>query len=93
MDVAILILKLTISHFLDNDVPHSASGGVCVYQLDTFAWASDCVADFYASCLLLTQKLLDQGYRYHKLCKTFFLNFTLNTLVWCLCSMLGLGLF
>ena len=55
--------------FLDNDVPLSASSGVCVYQLVQFAWASDCVADFDASCLLLTQKLLKQGYRYHKLCK------------------------
>ena len=88
MDVAILNFP-----FLDNDVPHSASSGVCVYQLVQFAWASDCVADFDASCLLLTQKLLKQGYCYHKLCKKNFLNFTRDTVVWCLCSMLGLGLF
>ena len=79
--------------FLNNNVPHSASSGVCVYQLVQFVLASDCVAEFNTSCLLLTQKLLKQGYRYHKLCKTLFLNFTPDTVVWCPCSMLGLGLY
>ena len=33
--------------------------------------ASNYVADFNTRNKLLTQKLLKQGYRYHKLCKTF----------------------
>ena len=37
-----------------------------------FARASSHVADFNTRNKLLTQKLLKQGYRYHKLCKTFF---------------------
>ena len=36
-----------------------------------FARASSYVADFNTRNKLLTQKLLKQGYRYHKLCKTF----------------------
>ena len=36
-----------------------------------FARASSHVADFNTRNKLLTQKLLKQGYRYHKLCKTF----------------------
>ena len=36
-----------------------------------FARASSYVADFNAHNKLLTKKLLKQGYRYHKLCKTF----------------------
>ena len=57
--------------FLDGGVPRSASCGVCVSQLIRFAGASGCVADFSARSELLTQKLLKQGYRYHKLRKTF----------------------
>ena len=40
-------------------------------QLIRFARASSCVADFNTRNKLLTQKLLKQGYRYHKLRKTF----------------------
>ena len=36
-----------------------------------FARASGHVADFNTRNKSLTQKLLKQGYRYHKLCKTF----------------------
>ena len=50
--------------FLDGDVPRSTSYGVYISQLNRFARASSYVAD-------LTQKLLKQGYRYHKLRKTF----------------------
>ena len=53
--------------------------GVYVSQLVQFAGASGCVADFDASCLLLTQKRLKQGYQYLKLCKTFLLNLTPDT--------------
>ena len=57
--------------FLDGDVPRSTSYGVNIYQLIHFARASSHVADFNTRNKLLTQKLLKQGYRYHKLCKTF----------------------
>ena len=57
--------------FLDGGVPRSASCGVCVSQLIRFARASSYVVDFNTRNGLLTQKLLKQGYRYHKLRKTF----------------------
>ena len=57
--------------FLDADVPRSTSYGVYISQLIRFARASSYVADFNTRKKLLTQTLLKQGYRYHKLCKTF----------------------
>ena len=57
--------------FFDGDVPRSNSYGVYISQLIRFARASSYVADFNTHNLLLTQKLLKQGYRYHKLRKTF----------------------
>ena len=57
--------------FLDGDVPRSTSYGVHISQLIHFARASSYVADFNTRNKLLTQKLLKQGYRYHKLRKTF----------------------
>ena len=57
--------------FLDGDVPRSTSYGVHISQLIRFARASSIVADFNTRNKLLTQKLLKQGYRYHKLRKTF----------------------
>ena len=56
---------------LDGDVPRSTSYGVYISQLIRFARASSNVADLNARNKLLTQKLLKQGYRYHKLRKTF----------------------
>ena len=56
---------------LDGDVPRSTSYGVYISQLIRFARASSYVADFNTRNKLLTQKLLKQGYRYHKLRKTF----------------------
>ena len=53
--------------FLDGDVPRSTSYGVS--QLIRFARASSYATDFNTCNKLLTQKLLKQGYRYHKLCK------------------------
>ena len=44
---------------------------VYISQLIRFARASSHVADFNTRNKLLTQKLLKQGYRYHKLRKTF----------------------
>ena len=57
--------------FLDGDVPRSTCYGVYISQLIRFARASSYVADFNTRNKLLTQKLLKQGYRYHKLRKTF----------------------
>ena len=57
--------------FLDGDDPRSTSYGVYISQLIRFARASSYVADFNTRNKLLTQKLLKQGYRYHKLRKTF----------------------
>ena len=64
-------MKLSNSPFLDGDVPRSTSFGVYISQLIRFARASSYVADFNTHNKLLTQKLLNQGYQYHKLRKTF----------------------
>ena len=57
--------------FLDGDVPCSTSNRVYISQLIRFARTSSYCADFNTRKRLLTQKLLKQGYRYHKLGKTF----------------------
>ena len=57
--------------FLDGDVPRSTSYGIYISQLIQFARASSHVVDFKTRNKVLTQKLLKQGYRYHKLGKTF----------------------
>ena len=57
--------------FLDGDVPRSTSYGVYISQLIRFARVSSHVVDFNARNNSLTAKLLQQGYRYHKLRKTF----------------------
>ena len=57
--------------FLDGDVPRSTSYGVYISQLIRFARASSYVTGLNTDNKLLTQKLLKQVYRYHKLCKTF----------------------
>ena len=56
---------------MDGDVPRSTSYGVYISQLIRFARVSSHVADFNARNKSLTAKLLQQGYRYHKLRKTF----------------------
>ena len=57
--------------FLDGDVPHTASYGVYISQLIRSARMSSHVTDFNTRNKLLTAKLLNQGYRYHKLRKAF----------------------
>ena len=57
--------------FLDGDVPRSTSYVDYISQVIRFARASSYVTDFNIRNKLLTQKLLKQGYQYHKLCKTF----------------------
>ena len=57
--------------FLDGDVPRSTSYGVYISQLIRFARACSSVEDFNRRNQIITEKLLKQGYRYHKLRKTF----------------------
>ena len=57
--------------FLDGDVPRSTSYGVYISQLIRFAVVSSHVADFNARNKSFAAKLLQQGYRYHKLRNTF----------------------
>ena len=56
---------------LDAHVPRSTSYGVYISQLIRFTRASSHVTDFNTRNTLLAQKLLKQGYRIHKLRKTF----------------------
>ena len=51
----------------DVNVPHSASYGVYICQLIHSSRASNHVADLKTPNKLLTQKILKQGYLYHKL--------------------------
>ena len=57
--------------FLDGDVPRSPSYGVYISQLIRFARVCFNVDDFDNRNLFLTAELLKQGYRYHKIRKTF----------------------
>ena len=54
------------------DIPRSTSYWVYISEPIRFSRASSHVAFFNTHKKLLTQKLLKQGYRYHKLRKTFF---------------------
>ena len=56
---------------LDGDVPRSPSYGVYISQLIRFARVCSYVDDFDNRNLILTAKLLKQGYRYHKIRKVF----------------------
>ena len=57
--------------FLDSDVPRRPSGGVYISQLIRFAKVGSHVTGFNARNKSLTAKVIQQGYRYHKLRKTF----------------------
>ena len=57
--------------FLDGDVPRSTSYGVYISQLIRVARAPSYITDFHTRNKLLSQRLLKQGYLYHKLSKTF----------------------
>ena len=59
---------------LDGDVPRTTSYGVYISQLIRFARASSDVKDFNDRNRHITCKLLQQGYRYHKL-RNFFVKF------------------
>ena len=56
---------------LDGDVPRATSYGVYISQLIRFARGCSDVSDFNKRNFLLTSRLLQQGYRFHKLRKTF----------------------
>ena len=58
--------------FLDGGVPRSTSCDVNISQLIRFARVSSHVTDFNSRNEISTDKLLRQGYWYHKLRKTFF---------------------
>ena len=64
-------LKIVNFAFLNDDVLRSTSYGVYISQLIRFARASSYISDFNTCNKFLTQKLLKQGYLYHKLRKTF----------------------
>ena len=57
--------------WLDGDVPRAPCYGIYISQLVRFARASSNINDFDSRNLHLTSKLLSQGYRYHRLRKTF----------------------
>ena len=57
--------------FLDDDLPRRHSYGVYISQLIRFARVCGRVTYLYARNKSLTAELLQQGYRYHKLRKTF----------------------
>ena len=65
--------------FSDGDVPRRASYGVFISQLTMFARVCNHVEDFNARNKCITAKLLQQGYRYHKLRKQN-LNFIADTM-------------
>ena len=57
--------------FLDGDVPRSPAYGVYISQLIRLARVRSNVDDFNNRNLILTAKLLKQGYRYNKIRKAF----------------------
>ena len=67
---------------MDGAVPRRASYGVYISQLLRFSRLCNHVADFNEQNKYLTAKLLQQGYRYHKIRKRnfFFFKFVADTL-------------
>ena len=57
--------------WLGGDVPRLPSYGIYISQLVRFARCCTSVFDFNSNNLQITSKLLTQGYRYHKIRKTF----------------------
>jgi len=56
--------------FLDGNVPRARTYGIYISQLFRFSRACSSVGDFNSRNLNLTEKLLKQGYRFHKLKKS-----------------------
>ena len=57
--------------WLSGDVPRLPSYGINILPLVRFARCCTSVLDFNSKNLQITSKLLTQGYKYHKLLKTF----------------------
>ena len=57
--------------WLSGDVPRLPSYGIFISQSVRFARCCTSVLDFHSKNLQITSKLLTQGYKYHKLRKTF----------------------
>ena len=57
--------------WLCGDVPGLPTYGIYILQLVRFARCCTSILDFHSKNLQITSKLLTQGYRYHKLWKTF----------------------
>ena len=57
--------------WLSDDVLRLPSYGIYISQLVPFARCCTSIVDFHSKNLQITSKILTQGYRYHKLCKTF----------------------
>ena len=64
------------------DVPRSTCYSVYISQLIQFARVSSPVTDINTGNKILTSKLFYQGYRCHKLQRTFFQNFITDTMNW-----------
>ena len=64
-------LPIVIFPWLSGDVPRLPSYEIYISQLVRFARCCTSVFDFHSKHLQITSKLLTQGYRYHKLRKTF----------------------
>ena len=72
INVMTLILIYTVNFpFLDGDVQRRPSYGEYISQLIRFARVCSHVDDFNTRNKCLTDKLLKQGYQYHKLRKPF----------------------
>ena len=56
---------------MDGDIPLAPSYGVYISQLVRYARICNNVSDFNERNAVITEKLLHQGYRFHKLLKTF----------------------
>ena len=53
--------------FLDGNIPKGSSYGIYISQLVRYARACSCIKDFNDRNLILTKKLLKQGFLYHNL--------------------------
>ena len=71
--IAITLDELNIVKFpwLSSDVPRLPSTGIYISKLIRFTMCCTSSLDFHPKNLQITSKLLTQGYRYHKLRKTF----------------------
>ena len=63
--------------WVSGDVPRLPSYGIYISQLVRFARCCTSVLNFHSKNLQISSKLLTQGYRYHKLRKTFGMFFRL----------------